>query len=215
MYSTFVVEQRHGFNKQTPAFYAKDQLKKFLVGQLIQAPILAGIIKARRPHFTTYCLGITFFKKKEAGGLIPVLRNRKLFNTVPVPVPVPVPAPNLDHKNQFSQKNLGKKSCVFNDIRSSIVVYKLFISSFVIPFYYGFGSSSGSGTTTETETGTVIDYGSGSAKAKRYVSYGSGSATQVFPKVLYELLIYSYHNVAIVANFKDLYICTVLGLGLD
>jgi hypothetical protein len=65
VYSTFVVEQRHGFNKQTPAFYAKDQLKKFIVGQLIQAPILAGIIKARRPHFTIYCLGIIFVKRKK------------------------------------------------------------------------------------------------------------------------------------------------------
>jgi hypothetical protein len=58
VYSTFVVEQRHGFNKQTPAFYAKDQLKKFVVGQLIQAPILAGVIKARRLHFTIYFPGI-------------------------------------------------------------------------------------------------------------------------------------------------------------
>eukprot|EP00092_Neocalanus_flemingeri_P003352 GFUD01003590.1.p1 GENE.GFUD01003590.1~~GFUD01003590.1.p1 ORF type:complete len:455 (-),score=130.16 GFUD01003590.1:153-1517(-) len=45
IYSTFVVEERHGFNKQTPGFYAKDQVKKFVVGQVIQAPILAGIIK--------------------------------------------------------------------------------------------------------------------------------------------------------------------------
>jgi len=45
IYSTFVVEEKHGFNKQTPGFYAKDQVKKFFVGQVIQAPILAGIIK--------------------------------------------------------------------------------------------------------------------------------------------------------------------------
>merc|ERR1719422_2949689 len=45
IYSTFVVEERHGFNKQTPSFYAKDQVKKFVVGQIIQTPILAGIIK--------------------------------------------------------------------------------------------------------------------------------------------------------------------------
>jgi len=45
IYSTFVVEERHGFNKQTPGFYAKDQVKKFVVGQVIQSPILAGIIK--------------------------------------------------------------------------------------------------------------------------------------------------------------------------
>ena len=45
MYRTFVLEEKHGFNKQTGGFYAKDQLKKFLVGQIVQTPILAGIIK--------------------------------------------------------------------------------------------------------------------------------------------------------------------------
>merc|ERR1719458_2057842 len=45
IYSTFVVEENHGFNKQTPGFFAVDQVKKFLVGQAIQAPILAGVIK--------------------------------------------------------------------------------------------------------------------------------------------------------------------------
>ena len=45
MYRTFVLEEKHGFNKQTGEFYAKDQLKKFLVGQIVQTPILAGIIK--------------------------------------------------------------------------------------------------------------------------------------------------------------------------
>jgi len=45
IYSTFVLEERHGFNKQTPSFYVKDQIKKFVVGQVIQAPILAGVIK--------------------------------------------------------------------------------------------------------------------------------------------------------------------------
>jgi len=45
IYSTFVVEERHGFNKQTAGFFAKDQVKKFIVGQVIQAPILACIIK--------------------------------------------------------------------------------------------------------------------------------------------------------------------------
>ena len=40
-----MVEERHGFNKQTAGFFAKDQVKKFVVGQVIQAPILACIIK--------------------------------------------------------------------------------------------------------------------------------------------------------------------------
>merc|ERR1719422_1070977 len=45
IYREFVLEEKHGFNKQTPGFYAKDQVKKFVVGQVIQSPILAGIIK--------------------------------------------------------------------------------------------------------------------------------------------------------------------------
>jgi len=45
IYSTFVVEEKHGFNKQTPMFFARDQVKKFVVSQVVQAPILAGVIK--------------------------------------------------------------------------------------------------------------------------------------------------------------------------
>ena len=45
VYKEFVLEQKHGFNKQTPSFYVKDQIKKFLVGQTIQTPILAAVIK--------------------------------------------------------------------------------------------------------------------------------------------------------------------------
>lgn len=45
VYSTFVVEEKHGFNKQTAGFYVKDQIKKFVVGQAIQAPIYAAVIK--------------------------------------------------------------------------------------------------------------------------------------------------------------------------
>jgi len=45
IYGTFVLEEKHGFNKQTAGFYFKDQIKKFVVGQAIQAPILAAIIK--------------------------------------------------------------------------------------------------------------------------------------------------------------------------
>lgn len=41
LYSTFVVEEKHGFNKQTLGFYAKDKLKKFIVSQAIMCPILA------------------------------------------------------------------------------------------------------------------------------------------------------------------------------
>ncbi len=49
------------------------------------------------------------------------------------------------------------------------------LRTFVIPFYYDSG----------TVAGTVIHYGSGSAKAKSYCSYGSRSATLVPFKALY------------------------------
>ena len=34
LYSTFVLEEKHGFNKQTLGFYFKDQIKKFAVSQV-------------------------------------------------------------------------------------------------------------------------------------------------------------------------------------
>jgi len=45
VYSTFVLEEKHGFNKQTPLFFVKDQIKKFFVMQAIMLPLVAAIIK--------------------------------------------------------------------------------------------------------------------------------------------------------------------------
>jgi STE24 endopeptidase len=36
---------RHGFNKQTPAFYVKDQIKSFIITQIIVLPLVAAIVK--------------------------------------------------------------------------------------------------------------------------------------------------------------------------
>lgn len=44
IYSTFVLEERHGFNKQTALFFVKDQIKGFLVGQVISIPICCAVI---------------------------------------------------------------------------------------------------------------------------------------------------------------------------
>ncbi|GLG97489.1 CAAX prenyl protease 1-like protein [Gryllus bimaculatus] len=44
VYHTFVVEERHGFNKQTAGFFIKDKIKEFLVGQAIMLPLFAAII---------------------------------------------------------------------------------------------------------------------------------------------------------------------------
>ncbi|MFO7798437.1 MAG: M48 family metallopeptidase [Rhodohalobacter sp.] len=44
IYSTFVIEERFGFNKTTPGTYVMDRLKGLLLSVLIGAPLLAGII---------------------------------------------------------------------------------------------------------------------------------------------------------------------------
>lgn len=44
IYGTFVLEEKHGFNKQTPGFFIKDQIKSFLVGQVLSIPIVAAIV---------------------------------------------------------------------------------------------------------------------------------------------------------------------------
>lgn len=44
IYDTFVLEQKHGFNKQTALFFIKDEIKKFLVTQIITLPLLCGMI---------------------------------------------------------------------------------------------------------------------------------------------------------------------------
>lgn len=44
IYSIFVLEEQHGFNKQTAMFFLKDQIKGFVVGQLISIPISCAII---------------------------------------------------------------------------------------------------------------------------------------------------------------------------
>ena len=45
IYSTFVVEERHGFNKQTVGFFAKDFVKKFLVTITLMSPFIGLIVK--------------------------------------------------------------------------------------------------------------------------------------------------------------------------
>ncbi|PVD28913.1 hypothetical protein C0Q70_11508 [Pomacea canaliculata] len=63
IYNTFVIEQKHGFNQQTLGFFIKDQLKKFVVMQVIILPIVATlifIIKAGGDYFFIYAWFFTF-----------------------------------------------------------------------------------------------------------------------------------------------------------
>lgn len=57
LYSTFVLEERHGFNKMTLGFYFKDLLKKTLVSQLLSLPVISLIIyvvKSGGEYFYVY-----------------------------------------------------------------------------------------------------------------------------------------------------------------
>lgn len=44
IYSIFALEERHGFNKQTAWFFVKDQIKGFVIGQVISIPISCVVI---------------------------------------------------------------------------------------------------------------------------------------------------------------------------
>lgn len=44
VYKIFVLEERHGFNKQTPGFFVKDQLKGLLVSVALSLPVTSAII---------------------------------------------------------------------------------------------------------------------------------------------------------------------------
>jgi STE24 endopeptidase len=45
LYSTFVIEERHGFNKQTLFLFITDLIKEILLGIVIGAPVIAGLLK--------------------------------------------------------------------------------------------------------------------------------------------------------------------------
>ncbi|XP_055374689.1 CAAX prenyl protease 1 homolog [Condylostylus longicornis] len=54
LYKTFSLEERHGFNKQTLKFFIWDQIKAFIIGQVIFIPIAAAIVfivKLGGPYF--------------------------------------------------------------------------------------------------------------------------------------------------------------------
>ncbi|XP_039956487.1 CAAX prenyl protease 1 homolog [Bactrocera neohumeralis] len=44
IYSVFVLEEKHGFNKQTGGFFAWDQVKGFLVTQILMVPIISATV---------------------------------------------------------------------------------------------------------------------------------------------------------------------------
>ncbi|XP_054271932.1 CAAX prenyl protease 1 homolog [Macrosteles quadrilineatus] len=68
IYHHFVLEETHGFNKQTAGFYIKDKIKGYVVSQVISMPLIAAIVwivKAGGEYFFVYlwlfAMLITFF----------------------------------------------------------------------------------------------------------------------------------------------------------
>jgi len=58
IYSTFVIEQRYGFNRTTPRIFILDTLKMLLLAVLLGTPLLAGILGIFEycgPHAWLYC----------------------------------------------------------------------------------------------------------------------------------------------------------------
>jgi len=45
IYSTFVLEEKHGFNKQTVGFFVKDFIKKIVVTFILLSPFVGLIVK--------------------------------------------------------------------------------------------------------------------------------------------------------------------------
>lgn len=57
LYDTFVIEEKHGFNKQTLDFFLKDKIKKAIVSLFIMVPIVAAIVyivERGGPYFFFY-----------------------------------------------------------------------------------------------------------------------------------------------------------------
>ena len=62
LYSTFVVEEKYGFNNQTLSFFIKDEIKKFIVMQMVSLPIFGSIIyiiKTAGPLFPVFAWGFS------------------------------------------------------------------------------------------------------------------------------------------------------------
>lgn len=92
LYSTFVVEARHGFNKQTLALFFVDKLKGFALFIAIGYPLTAALIYVIRiggAHFYLYVWAFLFVFSLVMLTLYPVL-IMPLFNTF-----TPLPAGDL------------------------------------------------------------------------------------------------------------------------
>nr|GME17184.1 CAAX prenyl protease 1 homolog [Ipomoea batatas] len=82
LYSTFVIEARHGFNKQTIWLFFRDMIKSIIVAVVIGPPIVAAIIlivQKGGPYLAIYLWGFMFVLSLVMMTLYPIL-IAPLFN---------------------------------------------------------------------------------------------------------------------------------------
>ena len=87
-YKTFVIEQKHGFNKQSPSLFVTDAAKSLVLTVVIGCPIVAlllAIIDSAGPHFYIYLTLAVLAIQLLAMAVFPTL-IQPLFNKVePLP----------------------------------------------------------------------------------------------------------------------------------
>mmetsp|Transcript_63313 Transcript_63313/g.177173 ORF Transcript_63313/g.177173 Transcript_63313/m.177173 type:complete len:367 (+) Transcript_63313:482-1582(+) len=132
MYSTFQIERKHGFNKQTLGLFFSDKAKSFVLSCAIGGPFVAlllKIIKMGGEYFYIYVWGFMFVFSVIMMTIVPVV-IMPLFNKYE-------PLPDGDLKNKIYQ---------LAD-RLSYPLKKLFVmdgskrSSHSNAFMFGFGSN--------------------------------------------------------------------------
>ncbi|ONK72889.1 uncharacterized protein A4U43_C04F24480, partial [Asparagus officinalis] len=95
LYSTFVIEARHGFNKQTVWLFFRDMIKGIFLSIIIGPPIVAAIIvivQKGGPYLAIYLWGFMFVLSIVMMTLYPIL-IAPLFNKF-----TPLPEGNLREK---------------------------------------------------------------------------------------------------------------------
>lgn len=144
IYNTFVIEQRHGFNKQTAGFYAWDKSKKFLVSYLISAPVSAAVIYIVRnggEYFFLYLwlfcfivvLILTFFHGEIAGLFdkftpLPSGELRSRIEKLSIEVNFPLSNIFVVEGSKRSSHSNAYQSGLFNKKR--IVIYDTLIENY-------------------------------------------------------------------------------------
>ncbi|WVZ74209.1 hypothetical protein U9M48_022421 [Paspalum notatum var. saurae] len=88
LYSTFVIEARHGFNKQTIWLFIRDMVKGILLSMILGPPIVAAIIyivQIGGPYLAIYLWGFMFVLALLMMTIYPII-IAPLFNTfTPLP----------------------------------------------------------------------------------------------------------------------------------